>query len=303
MTSTYSAFFSSGLLAPPNLYPKSARSPPSSPGLLPSSPGLITSSPGITRDPSPAPIGDDSDVEDLDIEMDTEGARAPTPTPSSVGGRSRSGSIASTVQQDQKPRLRKRRSSLNVATSPMNAIKSPQRNAGNALHLQQRLPLLPTGSIGRSRSGSLSFLGFGAPPVDGGDAPNVAPQGTSLLGRMRSGSVGGTSITNLFRPRRAARRLATVPAPAPPPTAPLPAIPGESAKHTKSNSLFHNSSIFSNPKAIFSQVASIRQPLSQRTGSSDQPAAMTRPKGRDRAYSCTKGVTVDAAIDEEMKEN
>lgn len=193
MTATYSAFFSSGLLAPPHLYPKS-RTPPSSPGLLPSSPGLAPSL-GVTRGSSPMPIADDSDIEDLDMNMDEDGARALTPTPSCTSGRSRSGSVASTIQQGQKPRLRKRRSSLNVASSPMNAIKSPQRNAGNALQLQQRL----TGSIGRSRGGSLSFLGLGAPSSESIDGPNVASQGTSLLGRMRSGSVGGTTISNLFR--------------------------------------------------------------------------------------------------------
>lgn len=195
MTTAYSAFFSSGLLAPPQLYPKSARTPPSSPGLLPSSPGLV---------PSPrsaSPVADDSDIEDFDINMDTdEPRRFPTPTPSSVGGRSRSGSVVSVAQhaqQAQKPRLRRRRSSINVGTSPMNVIKSPQRNAGSALQLQQRL----SGSIGRSRGGSLSFLGLGPPSTEPNsqNGQNVASQSTSLLGRMRSGSVGGAAITNLFR--------------------------------------------------------------------------------------------------------
>ncbi|KAJ3562632.1 hypothetical protein NP233_g9454 [Leucocoprinus birnbaumii] len=305
MATTYSAFFSSGLLAPPTLYSKTG-TPPSSPGLLPSSPGFAPLSPGVTRGSSPTPMDDDSDIEDLDITMDVDSTRAITPTPSSAGGRSRSGSVASTVQQAPRPRLRRRRSSINVATSPMNAIKSPQRNAGNALHLQQRIPPLPTtNSVGRSRSGSLSFLGLGAPSsADSSDAPKVASQSISLFGRMRSGSIGSSSITNMFRPRRLARRLASGPAPSPPPTAPLPAIPTEMSKHThsKSNSLFHNTSIFSNPKGMFSQTTT-RPPLTQRTDSPDAQAPPTRPKGRDRAYSCTKGVTVDARIDEEMKEN
>lgn len=250
------------------------------------------------------PMEDDSDIEDLDITMDADSARVPMAVATSAGGRSRSGSVASTVHQGQRPRLRKRRSSVNIGTSPMNAIKSPQRNAGNALHVQQRLPPLPTtGSMGRSRSGSLSFLGWGAPSTaETCDVPNAASQNTSLFGRMRSGSIGTSSITSMFRPRRAARRLVSVPAPLPPPTAPLPALPTEAIKHTKSKSLFQDTSIFSNSKGVFSQSGA-RPPLTQRTESMDVPLPPVKPKGRDRAYSCTKDVTVGSRIDEEMKEN
>jgi hypothetical protein len=254
----------------------------------------------------------------MDIEED---ARTVTPTPSCTSGRSRSGSTTSTIQPGQKPRLRRRRSSINANTSPMNVIKSPQRNAENALQFQR--------SIGRSRAGSLSFLGLGG--VSSGpaaDSPNVASQTTSFIGRMRSGSVGGTSISNIFRwasslaclgtfsartlltlspaifrPRRgAARRLASVPA-LPPPTAPLPALPTEPTRQTKSGSLFHNTSIFSNPKAVFSQVVGSRQPLAKRTSATPEPSVnINKPKGRGRAYSSAKGVAVDMSIDE-MKEN
>ncbi|KAF7770255.1 hypothetical protein Agabi119p4_6229 [Agaricus bisporus var. burnettii] len=226
-----------------------------------------------------------------------ENVRAVTPTPSCASGRSRSGSGTSTIQQDQMPRLRKRRSSINIGTSPMNVIKSPQRNAENALQFQR--------SIGRSRTGSLSFLGLGStsPSGSASDSPNVASQTSRLIIRMRSGSVGGAAIHNMFRSRRsAARRLACAPA-MPPPTAPLPALPAEPVKQAKSGSLFQNTSIFSNPKAVFSQVIGSRQPLAKRTSTGPEPAVNTStPRGRDRAYSCTKGVAVDTPIDE-MKEN
>lgn len=178
MTAAYSAFFSSGLLAPPNLYPKFGHSQ-SSPALPPTSPVI------------PPPLVDDSDTDD--ISMDTEeDARSVTPTPSCTSGRSRSGSTTSAIQAGQKPRLRRRRSSINANTSPMNVIKSPQRNAENALQLQR--------SIGRSRAGSFSFLGLGGVPHGPvPDSPNVASQTTSFISRMRSGSVGGASISSIFR--------------------------------------------------------------------------------------------------------
>lgn len=72
------------------------------------------------------------------------------------------------------PRLRKRRSSLSMAASPMAGIKSATRNAGTAL---QRTGFM---SPSRSRSGSINEYGLG-----------VATEQTSLTGRMRSGSLGG----------------------------------------------------------------------------------------------------------------
>ena len=74
------------------------------------------------------------------------------------------------------PRLRRRRSSLTQATSPMNAIRSPTRAAGNALH--HHLQIVPT-ATSRSRSGSLSVAG---------DAMGAGTYSSSLVGRMRSGS-------------------------------------------------------------------------------------------------------------------
>ena len=74
------------------------------------------------------------------------------------------------------PRLRRRRSSLTQATSPMNAIRSPTRAAGNALH--HHLQIVPA-ATSRSRSGSLSLAG---------DAMGAGTYSSSLVGRMRSGS-------------------------------------------------------------------------------------------------------------------
>lgn len=139
---TYSAFFSSGLLASRNAADSSSDYDPYSPTLLA------------------------SPLSDSDIEPDTD--RENTPTPENVPR------TALTPAVSQR-RLRKRRSSLTIGTSPMHAIRSPQRNAGAALQLQMHLP-----SPSRSRSGSLNATGTN----------NIASQSTSLVGRMRSGSVG-----------------------------------------------------------------------------------------------------------------
>ncbi|KAH7922651.1 hypothetical protein BV22DRAFT_1037255 [Leucogyrophana mollusca] len=149
---TYSAFFSSGLLAPYR--------------------------PSIDIDTS-APCDRDLSV---------------TPTPST--------STSNTHLSIPRPHVRKRRSSINIAASPIALIKSPTRNAASAL---QRTGLMsPT----RSRAGSV----------------NEACDGNSLFGRMRSGSLN-------IRSRRTVRKTNPT---APPPTAPLPALPppSPSAKYT-----------------------------------------------------------------------
>ncbi|KAI6113348.1 hypothetical protein EV401DRAFT_2198736 [Pisolithus croceorrhizus] len=157
---TYSAFFSSGLLAP-----------------------------GITRPSTPtngAPLAsspvDPTDREFLHIPV--------TPTPSHAKP------VAASAAGE-RPRMRRRRSSINIAVSSMAAIKSPNRNATSAF---QRAGIIsPT----RSRAGSV----------------NEASENNSLFGRLRSGSV---TVMQPFRSRRVVRR--TVPV-APPPMVPLPAVP------------------------------------------------------------------------------
>lgn len=150
---TYSAFFSSGLLAAPHMY--SSR--------------LYNNK----HEASPSLLGMGDMLDDTsDIEVD----RSTTPTPATVPSDSQSHHAL--------PRLRRRRSSLTVGTSPINCIKSPTRAAGNALQLQRHLFASPS----RSRSGSIdSVLGEELPQLN-----NIASKSTSLLSRMRSGSVGTT---------------------------------------------------------------------------------------------------------------
>ncbi|KAJ6561225.1 hypothetical protein DFH09DRAFT_1160801 [Mycena vulgaris] len=103
--------------------------------------------------------------------------------------------------------MRKRRSSITTAASPISSIKlakSPARAAGNAWHVANVAAHSPS----RSRSGST----------------NVASEDTSMLGRMRSGSL--SSRLRAKKPLTSRRPLALLFAPtAPPPNAPLPALP------------------------------------------------------------------------------
>jgi len=157
MTMSYSSFFSSGFeLA-------SHHSPPSSPG-----PGCPDSTMIISRTPS---------REITDIEEDT--------TPTSMGSFDK-------LNATERPKLRKRRSSLTIATSPLAQIKSNTRNVDAAVQRQS--------IISRSRSGSVN---------------EYAMEGNILLGRKRSGSIGIA-----LRSRRVIRKPS-----GPPPTIPLPPLP------------------------------------------------------------------------------
>ncbi|KAI9451237.1 hypothetical protein F5148DRAFT_1378897 [Russula earlei] len=113
------------------------------------------------------------------------------------------------------PHLRRRRSSLSIANNGMSTVKSPQRNAGNAL---QRNTLM--GSSGRVRSGSIDAGPADIPPIDEvghGLVPNKTGGGR---GRSRSGSMGGA-----MRLRRSLRKPPSIP----PPTTPLPPLPMSAA--------------------------------------------------------------------------
>ncbi|PBK64415.1 hypothetical protein ARMSODRAFT_1023274 [Armillaria solidipes] len=229
----YSAFFSSGLLAPRHIFTAN----------------LNVNS--FIDSPS-SPLLDDAS----DIEVDDD----------------RHMSVPETMVAANsvlRPRLRKRRSSLSIGTS-INALKSPSRNASTALQFQIHLQASPS----RSRSGSLSSV-MGT-LVENEFQPNVSSQGTSLVGRMRSGSV-GTSL----RPRRPIRRT-QAPAPSlPPPTTPLPELPSCAADKPK----------ITWPSRRSSPPDHARQPLAQ----SLQPTSAAQPqpfRGELRG-----------AIDEEMKEN
>ncbi|KAF7356924.1 hypothetical protein MVEN_01028300 [Mycena venus] len=99
---------------------------------------------------------------------------------------------------------RKRRSSITSSASPVSSMKlarSPARAAGNAWHVAN--------VASRSRSGSL--------------ISNVASEDNSMLGRMRSGSV-GTRLRGR-KPLTNQRPVALLFAPTPPPpSAPLPRL-------------------------------------------------------------------------------
>lgn len=154
MTS-YSNLFSSGLLAPRQAMSGFTSTsytpqPPSSPLISPASPGH--------------PI--DRDISLTPTQFFSSDAMSISPERSSDW-------TAKALEGAQRPHLRKRRSSFSLTTSPMASLKSPTRNAGSAL---QKTGLL---SPSRNRSDSMNEFGLG-----------VASAGTSLTGRMRSGSLG-----------------------------------------------------------------------------------------------------------------
>ncbi|KAF9224202.1 hypothetical protein BS17DRAFT_880191 [Gyrodon lividus] len=208
---TYSAFFSSGLLAP---YVPRCTTP-----IPPSSPMLMSASPG---DP-------------VDRQLSV------TPTP--IGQNSPYSKATDGHTNGDRPRMRRRRSSMNIGANPMALIKSPVRNAGAAL---QRTGIMsPT----RSRAASVST--------------NEASESNSLFGRLRSGSVGGV-VNPLIRTRRAIRRIVPL---IPPPTAPLPAIPPPSPTAQYGNP-------FPPPSTL---VPVPRQPLTSRTSFSDDVGNIVWP--------------------------
>ena len=186
---TYSAFFSSGLLAPHRSYNSTNDAAyPYYDAPSPAAPSF------------PLPLDDDSDIE-IDRSITPTGPPATSNTNMMVT-EIPAPSTTSAAAPPNRPHLRKRRSSLTVATSPMNSIKSPTRTAGAALQLQRHL------SPSRARSGSLN-INLNASVVTGdlfGGAygglgvGNIASEGTSLVGRMRSGSVGGPRYVPTFLP-------------------------------------------------------------------------------------------------------
>ncbi|KAG2141842.1 hypothetical protein DEU56DRAFT_795032 [Suillus clintonianus] len=233
---TYSAFFSSGLLAP--YHPRATTPAPlSSP--MPSSP-----------------------MQPVDRDLSV------TPTPT---GNSNSVAAVPTANAE-RPRMRRRRSSMNIAASPMALIKSPTRNAGSAL--QRTGAMSPT----RSRAGSIA---------------ENASESNSLFGRLRSGSLNAGAPLRL---RRAVKR--TIPL-APPPTAPLPALPppSPSAKYTRT--LAPPALIIPVPRQplmnYFVSTPGLLSPDSVMQFTSNMsPGISSSP-----AHTCYFGST----IDEEMKEN
>ena len=171
----YSAFFSSGLLAqhtPQKKFNSFSSYDDSLDVVFHRSP---------SRPSSPIPIPDDS-LMDVDVASYnlSESRRSITPTPQTITPTQSPQPVkiqSKTQAASTQPKLRKRRSSLTQATSPMNAIRSPIRAANNALHLQRQLsPRLRSGSV----SGEDSRYGN----------VGVASNETSLEARLRSGSLG-----------------------------------------------------------------------------------------------------------------
>ncbi|EKM59657.1 uncharacterized protein PHACADRAFT_250293 [Phanerochaete carnosa HHB-10118-sp] len=122
-----------------------------------------------------------------------------------------------TVASADRPRMRRRRSSIGLSSSPVTPLKGalPSR----AAHIQRQS--VPTGALGvaslaRSRSGSVTeAMTFARSTMS-----MTSTSEASKAGRMRSGSV-GNALRNNSR-----RRKPTAPIPAlPPPNAPLPALP------------------------------------------------------------------------------
>lgn len=130
-------------------------------------------------------LGDDSGM-DLDLPefLDTtalDSRRSVTPTPESERVTPVPSPQGGKQTGDSRPRLRRRRSSLTQSASPMNVIRSPSRNAGNALHLQMQL----AGVVPRSRPSSLSGEALS---LYGSLGLGMAATEMGATGRMRSGS-------------------------------------------------------------------------------------------------------------------
>ncbi|KAF8962392.1 hypothetical protein BDZ97DRAFT_1759255 [Flammula alnicola] len=300
---SYSSFFSSGLLAPHT--PRGQRRGTFSSDV--SEPWTDSDScpPSPSQPSSPVPLPDDSvmDVDLRDFAISNMERRSATPTPEGQSTPMQQSPQKAASQAPQPhPRLRRRRSSLTQATSPMAAIRSPARAAGNALHLQKQIPR------SRSRSGSLGGDGVGLYSAVG---MAMATEETSLMGRMRSGScsniapnsaAGSASASAMapglvFRPRRAVRRVLTTPVPglrAPPPTAPLPALPPVSAPAPRLTT------------AQQLRPANINLGLTataQSHAGNAKPVAQTSARARGMSVSSSTLSGDENRIDEEMKEN
>ncbi|KAF8885063.1 hypothetical protein CPB84DRAFT_1788623 [Gymnopilus junonius] len=303
---SYSSFFSSGLLAQPA--PRGQRRGTfSSDNSEPWDEGV--SSPSRSSSPMPLPDDSDMEVDANELSPNSNARRSATPTPRSLDdmqrmptptGKAPPQSARSAVQpssqQPQAPRLRRRRSSSTLGTNPMTVIRSPARSAGNALHLQ------------RARSGSINNDTI---TIYGGSAMGmVATESTSMVGRIRSGSlssvkslpspaVGGQVSVTAFRPRRAARRVHTNPPPAPlapPPNTPLPALPPlPSPLPTASSHLPDEPKLRPADLNLKSAAQSPSNPLK-----SPAPTS-ARARGLSVSNSALDGA--ENRIDEEMKEN
>ncbi|KAI0630123.1 hypothetical protein C8Q77DRAFT_1280284 [Trametes polyzona] len=235
MASTfYSSFFSSGLLAQHSSAPR-------------------PSSPTTPRPPLASLDSEDTTPTAPAVAQDVFSSNESQVLPSI--------SVASPpATEDSRPRLRRRRSSLAGAASPLATMKSsaPMRQAAASAQRQNLVLRTRAGSdasiLSTATAGSISSLIPVGP--DNTSTANVQ-RPTGLMGRLRSGSLG----TALLRPRRGLRRAAP-PMPAPPPNAPLPALPPVAGSPTPSRTL---PTIVASP----TQPSTPRRPLARRSQTCD----------------------------------
>ncbi|KAI0655893.1 hypothetical protein C8Q70DRAFT_1047052 [Cubamyces menziesii] len=235
MATFYSSFFSSGLLAQPS--PRAITPRPGSP----TTPRAALSSlaPDDTTPTGPATVQDVFSSNESQT-LPSISVAAPTPT----------------TEGDSRPRLRRRRSSLAGAASPLTNMKSsvPIRQAAASVQRQNLALRSRAGSdasiLSTATASSVSSFGAAGPE----NAPASNTQRPGIIGRLRSGSLG----TALLRPRRGLRRAAP-PMPAPPPTAPLPAVPPVPSSPSPSRTL----------PTIISEPTTPRRPLTRRAQTCD----------------------------------
>ncbi|RPD54741.1 hypothetical protein L226DRAFT_523022 [Lentinus tigrinus ALCF2SS1-7] len=192
----YSSFFSSGLLAP--------------------------HTPGRAQTPRPpSPTTPRAAVASLVPDDTTPTGASATPSGSGTSSLADQSqvlpSISVAAAEDSRPRLRRRRSSLAGAASPLVAMKSSGsiRQATASVQRNLRTRAGSDASILSTASGTSIIAGL----MD--SAPTTsASKPSGIIGRLRSGSLG-----TALRPRRGLRRpVPSVPA-LPPPSAPLPDVP------------------------------------------------------------------------------
>lgn len=329
MVSSYSSFFSSGLLAPPVTIHSRKDLPthisPDDEEMVDASPRMKGLSPAAPS--SPMAIPDDSDIETefnisdrvtptrddrsrtlsyacgrklelspLRIDMEIAGVSLASPNVADMGAGSHTGQNQKTTRSPSQPpcgRRRRRRSSLAGTTSPMCAIKSPSRSIGHALELQRLLA-----SPNRTRSNSLSLAAAATDMLAG---MGTSTEQNTFLTRLRSGSVSSYRLVPLFcwssrlcadfalSRRRTLRRVSMVP-PAPPPSAPLPDLPPSIADTPLCRFL-------PAPKTAIPIIS--WTPLAQKTAISPKGTSPTMcRRDRDRSYSINSNYRID-----ELKEN
>jgi hypothetical protein len=171
LAAQYSSLFSSGLLAPPRASVDGDRTPTSSPGPSP------TASPVLQPAMAPgSPSAMTIDERDTTPTPSSYRPLAP-PSPRTPAQQRRALSTNENLAPSSRnpPSIRRRKSSLSLATSPMPMLKSRPS------------------FLMRARSGSMNDAPLTAPIMPGftRHGSDGVVGNTGLIGRMRSGSLGG----------------------------------------------------------------------------------------------------------------